>query len=373
MSKSNLISIDTSIFGDIAKDYFSTSEVLRRKAKSTVDHLIVNGYIPFVTYHHILEILQHEDINTVLNRWSLFTEFPYVAWLSSHDPNAGLGSIIDVHKVEVSLTLAGEGNDINLLAKAVEASLIQYTKGSEFVERFQDLYMNVRELGIPHSQRDKEIESIGHVRDKEVDKIKLSSLFDSSLRSPNDMLKSMQQFESNLCKSLQISGDPKLTDVEEVATNFIREVLNNSIDLFSTDMSLYEAFVLSAGVRLDQVTPNTSIGQLGNIAAYNQQVKVILSSLGLPEELERKLPYKSQITWEIWDHFESAMKYEKFAHGSNMQDKHMCVFAIVTDVFTVDKRVCEYFRQLTRKNKSLVSVFDSVVKVSHYSKLELLE
>ncbi|MFW1480374.1 hypothetical protein ACEWA0_23325, partial [Vibrio parahaemolyticus] len=103
MSKSKLISIDTSIFGDIAKDYFSDNEVLRSQARKTVDHLVLNGYIPFVTYHHILEILQHEDTGTVLNRWSLFQQFPYVAWLSSYDPNAGLGSILDIHKIEVLL------------------------------------------------------------------------------------------------------------------------------------------------------------------------------------------------------------------------------------------------------------------------------
>lgn len=215
MSKSKLISIDTSIFGDIAKDYFSDNEVLRSKAKKTVDHLVVNGYIPFVTYHHILEILQHEDTGTVLNRWSLFQQFPYVAWLSSHDPNAGLGSILDIHKIEALLTLDGLGKNTDLLIQTVEESLVNYSKGTEFVEIFQSLYMSIRDLGIPYSQRDKEIESICHVQDKAIDKIKLSSLFDYQLRNPTDLMESLKAFENNLCKHLQTSGDQKLSNPSE--------------------------------------------------------------------------------------------------------------------------------------------------------------
>lgn len=373
MSKSKLISIDTSIFGDIAKDYFSDNEVLRSKAKKTVDHLVANGYIPFVTYHHILEILQHEDTGTVLNRWSLFQQFPYVAWLSSHDPNAGLGSILDIHKIEVLLTLDGLGKNTDLLIQTVEESLVNYSKGTEFVELFQSLYMSIRDLGIPYSQRDKEIESICHVRDKAIDKIKLSSLFDYQLRNPTDLMESLKAFENNLCKHLQTSGDQKLSNPSEVAANFTRDLLQSSAGMFSNDISVYEAYVRSSGVRLEQVSSNTTIGQLGSIAVYNQQLKIVLNSLGLPEYLEKQVPYRSQITWEIWDHFETAMKFEKFAHGSNMQDKHMCVFALFTGVFTVDKRVCEYFNQLTRKNKALSSFLGSVVKVSHYSNLEALD
>ncbi|MFW1118288.1 hypothetical protein ACEV79_23715, partial [Vibrio parahaemolyticus] len=172
---------------------------------------------------------------------------------------------------------------------------------------------------------------------------------------------------------LQTSGDQKLSNPSEVAANFTRDVLQSSVGMFGHDISAYEAFVLSSGVKLEQVSKNTTIGQLGSLAVYNQQLKVVLNSLGLPEHLEKQVPYRSQITWEIWDHFETAMKFEKFAHDSNMQDKHMCVFALFTSVFTVDERVCEYFNQLTRKNKALSSVLGSVVKVSHYSNLEVLD
>lgn len=372
MSKSKLISIDTSIFGDIAKDFFSENELLHLKARDTVNHLVINGFIPFITFHHILEILQHDDTDTVLNRWSLFREFPFIAWLRSCDEDAGLGSIVDIHKIEVSLTVDGLGGDVDLLAKTVKDTLVCYTKGDAFVELFQEVYMQIRELGVLNQQRSKEIESISHASDKDIDKIKLSTLFDYQLRSPSDMVTSLKCFERNLCESLQKSGDSKLANPEAVAANFTAKVLHGSIDLFRKDISLYEAYILSSGVRIEQVSPNTTIGQLGRLSVYNKQLKDILNAMCIPAHFETKVPYKTQITWAIWEHFDAAMKFEKFAHGSNMQDKHMCVFALFTDIFTVDKRVCEYFRQLTRKNKTLNVALGSVVKLSHYTNLESL-
>lgn len=201
----------------------------------------------------------------------------------------------------------------------------------------------------------------------------MSSLFDYQLRNPTDLTESLKVFENNLCKHLQASGDQKLSNPREEAANFTRDLLQSSVGMFGNDISVYEAYILSSGVKLEQVSKNTMIGQLGSLAVYNQQLRDILNSLGLPGHLEKQVPYGSQIIWEIWDHFETAMKFEKFAHGSNMQDKHMCVFALFTGVFTVDKRACEYFNQLTRKNKALSSVLGSVVKVSHYSNLEALD
>lgn len=49
----------------------------------------------------------------------------------------------------------------------------------------------------------------------------------------------------------------------KVAANFTRDLLQSSAGMFSNDISVYEAYVRSSGVKLEQVSSNTTIGQLG--------------------------------------------------------------------------------------------------------------
>jgi hypothetical protein len=150
----------------------------------------------------------------------------------------------------------------------------------------------------------------------------------------------------------------------------VQTVLNEGQQLYSTDLSLYEAFIQKFGVRLDQVTSNTTVGQLGYIGIYNEKVRQILESLGISKAREVELSPKSQATWIIWEHLDKAMRREIRAHGSNIQDKHMGVLALFCDIFTADRRVHEYFIQFSRKQPEIFDCLGNIIKLSSYIDLE---
>jgi len=364
-----LISIDTSVFGVIAKDYYSQNKKKSEKAHQVISHLNNEGYVPFLSFHHIREILQHQDDEVVFNRWSLIKKFPTVAWICSSVDENVLGSIVDLHELEVRLLLENKSDHLEKFANLVKSKYIKYSSGEEFIEHFELLYCQVRELGMIDIQRGKEIESLSHVRSKDVDNTRLSELFDSKLRTPEETKEFMKQFESDLVESLTREGDEKLSDPQDVAKSFVNEVLDEGEKLYSSNLTLYESFVKSAGVRLDQVTPKTTVGELGYLGVYNQKVKQILESLGVPEEREVELSPSEQISWIIWKHMDKAMKSGKRASGSNMEDRHMGILALFTDIFTADKRVHEYFRRLSRSEPSIYARMGEVVKLSKYSDL----
>jgi hypothetical protein len=137
-----------------------------------------------------------------------------------------------------------------------------------------------------------------------------------------------------------------------------------------TNANLYESFVLNSGVRLDQVSPNTLVEEFGYISVYNKRIRIITESLGLPAEIEFKLIPQNSGVWLIWRYLDEAMKSEEKAHGSNVIDRDMSVLALVVDIFTVDRRVKEYFRQLSKKNPLLGGSFSRVDKLSNYTELK---
>ena len=246
---------------------------------------------------------------------------------------------------------------------------IKYISGDEFVDKFEPLYYEIRDMGMIDVQRGKEIESLSHIRNKEVDNCRLSDLFKSRLRRPDEVKEFMDRFVTQLAESLESKGDRKLYSPQAVAKTFVQEVEKEGQELYSADSSLYEAFVKNSGVRMDQVTPKTTVGRLGYLGIYNKKVRQILESLNIPNEREVELSPDRQATWVIWEHLDRAMKYEKRAHGSNIQDKHMGIFSLFVDVFTADRRVNEYFRQLSRKNPELSACLGNIVNLSNYSEL----
>jgi len=367
-----LISIDTSVLGDIAKDYYSRNRKRSEKAHQVISHLNSKGYIPLLSFHHIKEILQYKDDEVVFNRWSLIKKFPTVAWIcSSRDENV-LGSIVDLHELEIKLLLENKNDHLERFTNLVKSKYIKYSSGLEFIDHFESLYCQIRDLGMIDIQRGKEIESLTHVRSKNVDNTKLSDLFDSRLRTPEETRAFMRQFQSNLVESLIQVGDKKLSDPQSVAESFVDEVLVEGEQLYSSKQPLYESFVKLAGVRLDQVTPKTTVGELGYLGVYNQKVRQLLYSLGIPEEREVELVPNEQISWVIWKHMDKAMKSDKRASGSNMEDRHMGILALFSDIFTADRRVHEYFRRLSKSESSIYAQMGKVVKLSKYSDLEAI-
>lgn len=368
-----LISIDTSIFGKLAKDFYSGNRKKSDNAKEVVGSLNESGLIPFITIHHIQEILQHENKGVVFGRWSLISKFPTVAWMCGFDDSRVLGSIYDIHQLEVKYLLESPDSDFEVLCKKFKEKLIRYCSGESFVEKFEQVYSEACRLGYMSASRSKEIESISHLQDKKVNDTKLSELNSSVLKSPDEVMSYMEGYEQDLMGNLGSRGDIKLENPSKTAREFVEGVVNESQPLYeNSQTSLYESFVLNAGVRLDQVTPNTTVGELGYLAVYNSKIRQILESLDLPEIKAKNMSPCDSTTWVIWEYLDKSMKYEKRAHGSNMIDKHISVLALYVDIFTVDKRVKEYFRQLKSRNTVLEQSFGNVVKLSNYSDLKSL-
>ena len=365
-----LISIDTSIFGKLAKDYYSRNTIKSKSARDVVQFLNGNGLIPFVTYHHIQEILQHENEKVVFSRWSLIGKFHTVAWMCGFDDRRVLGSSYDIHQLEVQHLLNRSGSSSESLSEKFKNRLIQHCSGEEFIASFEYVYSEASRLGYVDAHRSKEIESISHLQDKMVNETRLSELDKSKLKQPSEVASYLRRYESKFISGLEKRGDERLSNYAAIAREFIGEIVSKAKPLYeNSTTSLLEAFVRNAGVRKDQITPTMTIGELGYLAVYNSKIEQILESLGIPLARARDLSPEESSTWVIWKYLDNAMKYEKRAHGSNMIDKHMSVLALYVDIFIVDKRVKEYFGQLKRKNSILGDNFGNVVKVSNYSEL----
>lgn len=366
MIVTKLISLDTSVFGAIAADYFSRDNLVARKV---VQFLIDNGFIPLFSIHHIAEHLQCSDIKVIDKRFSLIRSFPVVAWIKGGV--SGLpGSIIDLMGSEISLMQDGVKDPSEILQKSKQY-LIRYGSGEDLICRHEEILWTTRALGCFKLQRSKAIDSLVHVANRGVLSERLYDIKKYKRNTSIEALKKFDELKRVITDNLVKSGDKKLEKVPEVTDWFIGQVKADAQDLFTNDnLSLFDHLLNSYGLSEKDIDKNTTVGDLGEIATHKEQLKIVARSYDLNLRKSYKFPMKSIPSKYITSEVEKCIRSEKRASGSNVIDKYISALSLYVDLNIVDKRVNEYISQIKRKKHPISKLITTVAKVSHYSEVE---
>lgn len=366
-----LIAIDTSIFGGVAADYFGYEKVRKKNAESFLTSITYQGLVPFFCWHHLEEILQHDDDTTVQNRFALIKKIPLVAWLKSVNHDGWVGHIVDIQGAEIKYLLDDPKIGYEKLISNVKKDLVYYSSGKEFTERFEDPLLLLRDYNFFKTQKKKAISSISHVHNSEIDNTKLSVLHESRLKRPREVKESLNNLRRKLEEDIQKRGDKKLNNADKYIRQFVSEVAQDGMKLYEMDSSsLYERFVESHGVDLDEIDENLTIGDLGYIATNKKRLRIIAESFGLDPQKISKIPHDAIPSLVILNELDKLIRMEKYASGSNITDKYLAVLSFYVDIIVVDKRLKEYFKQVIRRHQNLSLVINNIVSLSSYEKLE---
>ncbi len=371
VSRPKLIAIDNSILAKVEKDYHSRDLARQQKAIEFIKNITRQGYLPIFCFHHIEEILQHENEHVVSKRLSLIKKFPSVAWIRSVSQKIPIGSIIDIQGGEIQKISKNPDITLPELIEHVRKELISYSTGPEFIEIIQPVCDVIQQLKLLDIQKGKAVDSISHIRDPQIDKIKLSALKTGQLKNQNEVSSSFKHLKNNYLSELEKRGDKNLRDHEGAISNFLQSVWGYGEELYKQPSdSLYKNFLNTFGVDEKHVDENWTIGDLGYFAIFMKKLTVILEAFHLDKDTVLKLPLSKYPSWHIWVELDKCIrKQENEAHGSNIIDKYLASFSLYADMLIVDKRIKECFNQIIRREDRFSILKEKVVKESDYSKL----
>lgn len=370
IAKPKLIAIDNSILGKVSKDFYSENLENQTKALDFFDNIKLQGLVPLFCFHHIAEILQHENENIVSAKLSLIANFPQVAWVKSISQNLSIGSIIDIQGAEIQKAISSPSISLSELVETVRNELISYSTGSDFIEMIGPECYVIREMNLIDIQRGKAVDSISHVRDPNIDKVKLSVLKKSRLKTNDEVLGSFGVLKNKYLSELHERGDRKLEGHDGIVSNFLHNVWEFGEKLHKQrSNSLYINFLNTLGIDEKYVNENWTVGELGYFAIFKEKLKVISRSFSLNEEDVLKYPLSTFPSWHIWVELDKRIRKEKYAHGSNIIDKYLGAFSLYADILVVDKRIKEYFKQIIRREDKFSVLRGKIIKSSDYSKM----
>jgi len=366
----NLIAIDTYILGNVAKDYNSQTQSRRKKALKFLSTITDRGLIPFFCMHHFQEILQHDNDSVAYGRLSLIKRFPQVAWVKPSSPEGLVGSIIDIQGTEISKLINDPNISIKALIAEIRQELISYSSGESFINGIEEELIILRKLNLFETHKNKTISSISHVRDSNIDNLKLSELHRSHLKRPSEVNESMELLRESLKQELKKRGDKKLENQDEAIDQFLKLVIKDGHKMYEPNQgTLYKKFINSHGLEEHEVDENWTFGELGYYAIFKGKIKVIARSFNFDLKKALKIPPNVIPSWLIWVELDKKSREEKRAAGSNIIDKYLASLAFYADILIVDKTVKEYFKQITQKHKKYSFINNHIIKLSKYENL----
>lgn len=372
-----LIALDSSIIGNVARDFYHSKQQNQKKAMHFLDCLSSKNLIPLITWHYIEELLQHNDEAVVDNRMRFIKSLPMVAWFGSANSQGVVGSILDIQATELSWLIDNPSITLAVVIQKTKDKLLKFGSGQDLVSVFnydEETWKQIRENLAHRQERRREIASINHAKFSDTKTAKITKASEWQLRNHEEATKALETLKTSLEKDLINRGDKKLSDHKSAAQEFIKDVYKDGIQLYHNKGDVREVFLKIYGLTPEEVSDESTIEDIGYAAIFRQKLKILADVLGVNDDSFKTIKEDWCPSWLIWRELDKVLKSANRASGSDIPDKYHSVLALYADILIVDKRFHEIFKQVIRKNASIKKIIAKVVKLSDYKNiLEVIE
>ena len=367
--KPRFVALDSSHIGDIARDHASIDSDRKRAARDFQRAFDAGNNVLLLCWHHIQELLSHQDERVIAERVAYLRSLPFVASIRSAREDDIIGGIIDVLSIEVGAAYGTPAMDAVEIRRAVAPGLLRVGGGVEIIRAFVEAWPVLKSELAQRQVRDREIVAISRSGFAQVSHLKIVDLLRGKLRPLDKMLQHLGGMHDALSQDIKTRGDRRLYDAEGVSATFLESVRRFGMGTLSHDnpgLQILEA----NGIDISDIDENTTVGDVGTLAVFRGKLRVINQITQLPWDglkaivSARRLP--SQIIQSSVDRFRPDGKEWK---GSDLNDTHLSCLAAYADVTYVDKRTHEAFRVARDKIPGFSALVHRVEKAGHYSKI----
>lgn len=329
------------------------------------DRLLRGGRVPFLSMHHLEELLVVDDPVNARARVTFLRSLPLVAWMQTAG-NAGLGSIVDILAAEAVAHDAGH-EGIADIRDHVRTSLMRVGPGETAVG-VDGLVWDVAR----HAMRERRahlgmVAALSGIRSMD-DTQTFGEICRQSIRTPAER----EQMLSAMHKAAFVRSkmaDSRRSDAEafEFANKFVARV---AAQMLPHDVPVRQLLIdsyVKQGVDEHEVCDDRTIAELSALGTFRSQLAVVAEKTGLPFQRLKRVEMQSLPSWRIADALRRHGQERASKPGSDVHDQHLAALVAYTDILFVDKRTLEDFRRVRQKEPELATLFGEIRKASDFS------
>lgn len=372
ISLPKLVALDSATLGKICKDFWSGNPTKHAKAKRLIGELTDRSIYIVISYTHLCELIRHDDEVVANDRIRWLGLLPMVAWIRSHDGNWWVGGMLDVVLRELSAIVQhGAENWAEVIGYVKPLLLETGVGGDMFVDR-PELWSMIRSKARQTLEKQIYIASLARVDTGEIYSRKFKE-FDQKGEMPgakfNEDLRQATAIAAEIEGKLSKHGDERLPP-QMAATAFVSDLWRDIADIKRIQGNPYRAVLEHFGIPIELVTPNTTIGEIGELGIYAKQLSFISKILDPTITVTlAEVPPASLPSFEI----DRALMREQHraprVSGSDLGDCHVLALALYLDAVEVDKRTFDHVRKIYGRHKLIREYLKNVFRCSDYGEI----
>ena len=365
--RSKFVALDSSHLIKVVRDTFSSDLAQRQKAAAFECAFESSGSVLLLSWHHLQELLSHENKTVIQQRFEYIASKPMVASLKSLTDASVVGGIIDVQAMEVAAAFNGPGLTLTGVRDIAAAGMFTLGSGSDIVRPFKDTWSPVSEGFARQGQRHREIVAISRSDFAGVGHLKVADLLNQAARSPEEAAQRLGQMNVRLEKDIQTRGDKRIRNPAQTSRAFIEGVARMGSEVARGPHPVLQILSM-IGVDRSEIGPETTIDDLGRLSTFRKKLETVNRLLGFPFQ-----DLKAKVTGERLPSSVIQAAVEEFRpdtpewKGSDLPDSYLATLSAYADVTFVDKRTHEALRQARPKLPELAAILKRVEKAGDYS------
>jgi hypothetical protein len=364
------ILLDSSILGNLARDYFHLDESKRSVARNLILELTRSGCVPFLCWHQFEELIKHKNDDVVWNRIALLKSLPAVAWIEANSGER-LGSIIDLLRAECETILAHPDFTIHQVRNATREAIFAFGSGADAIEQYDDIWPDLRPILWEKEERTRENVAISRAEVVDISEEKLSSYLSGRVRSGDDAKLVLASLRKKMTKEISSRGDRRISDPEAVAADFYADIESDGAAFAATASTDPTAALEHLGVRVSDFGPEARMKDVMALSEFRAKLKVVHKSFNIPWEIfEAAIAIDMVPSWAIQNALSLHGQKRNEHKGSELNDRYLASFAPYCALTYVDAQVKEDIRRALPHSVSLRGLLGEVEKVTTLERIQ---
>jgi hypothetical protein len=359
-----IVAPDTSHWANWIDAALSDNAARRHPARTFHQRLLDAGRIPFLSWHHLEELLCIESAHNAVSRVAYLQSIPLISWMRFPD-TAGLGAITDILAAEAMAFDAG-CSDLIEVRDHVRSHLLRTGSGVEAVGRENWVWDVARPMMRERRPMHGMVTALADMRIMD-ERQTFGRLANQPRRSSEERRRVMAATHARVFREA-IAADPtrRPEEARAMADSFMANVMKRMPRDNIPPRDLMLAAYVSLGLDPDEVTDERTIAELSALATFRNQLHVVAENANVSFDRLKRVPMEKLPSWRIGEALKRFGQQRTTRPGGDMHDRALAVLAAYTDVLYVDKRTHEDFRRVIGKAPELAALFGTVSKASRY-------
>jgi hypothetical protein len=366
-SRPKLICLDTSTWGNLARD------VGKDKDAQRVIEIIQDGtMIPYITWHHLAELMHHGNDSVVSSRIALIRSLNFIAFSRQPEEVANVGSALDVKDKEIcQLLLHPHASHLQIINSARDQLTNGFMSGKQFCQKNEDwwsLYRNQYSHEVTTKMA--EIAAISHFPTTNEDELIPEMHGKYKVCSSEQAAHHFSVLEKELNTRLRNNVKKPLTNPDDLAFELMYEAYQDGINDYGEQKEGMEWFLKKFDIELERLPKNPAVGDMGEEAVFIKQLAIHERRLNLPTGTLRQALRKEMLpSWIVGQCLSREIKRLPKAESGNLNDKMIATFGLYVDHIQLDKRIRHCIKKLAKTSELFQIINNRLIKSSDHKGL----